>query len=221
MQGREFKDAVFEQFSRVGAAFGSPKRVEIVDLLAQGERSVESIAEVTGMSVANTSRHLQVLRAAGMLVSRRDGLHVRYRLADPSVVDGYRALRTLAEARIGEVRLLAAAFFGDVDGIEAVGVDELIARTERGDVLVVDVRPRLEYDSGHLPGAVNIPLDELSARLAEMDPDTPVVAYCRGPYCVLAAQAVSQLRASGVDAQRLEGGPLEWSAAGLPLASGT
>ena len=221
MQGREFKDAVFEQFARVGAAFGSPKRVEIVDLLAQGERSVESIAEVTGMSVANTSRHLQVLRAAGMLVSRRDGLHVRYRLADPSVVDGYRALRTLAEARIGEVRLLAAAFFGDVDGVEAVGVDELIARTERGDVLVVDVRPRLEYDSGHLPGAVNIPLDELSARLAEMDPDTPVVAYCRGPYCVLAAQAVSQLRASGVDAQRLEGGPLEWSAAGLPLASGT
>ncbi|MHB8186885.1 MAG: ArsR/SmtB family transcription factor [Dermatophilaceae bacterium] len=221
MQGREFKDAVFEQFSRVGAAFSSPKRVEIVDLLAQGERSVESIAEVTAMSVANTSRHLQILRAAGLLVSRRDGLHVRYRLADPSVVDGYRALRALAEARIGEVRQLAAAFFGDVDGVEAVGIDELIARTERGDVLVVDVRPRLEYDSGHLPDAVNIPLDELSARLAGMDPDTSVVAYCRGPYCVLAAQAVSQLRAFGVDAQRLEGGPLEWSAAGLPLASGT
>jgi rhodanese-related sulfurtransferase/DNA-binding transcriptional ArsR family regulator len=221
MKGREFKDAVFEQFARVGAAFGSPKRVEIVDLLAQGERSVESIAGVTGMSVANTSQHLQVLRTAGLLVSRKDGLHVRYRLADPSVADGYRALRTLAETRIGEVRQLADAFFGDVDGAEPVGFDELLTRTQSGEVLVVDVRPRLEFDAGHLPGAVNITLDQLSARLADLDPETPVVAYCRGPYCVLAAQAVARLRASGVDARRLAGGPLEWEAAGLALASGT
>jgi rhodanese-related sulfurtransferase len=179
------------------------------------------IAKVTGMSVANTSRHLQVLRTAGMLVSRRDGLHVRYRLADPAVVEGYRALRTLAETRIGEVRQLADAFFGDVDGAEPVGLDELLTRTQSGEVLVVDVRPRLEFDAGHLPGAVNIPLDQLSARLADLDLETPVVAYCRGPYCVLAAQAVARLRASGVDARRLAGGPLEWEAAGFALASGT
>jgi rhodanese-related sulfurtransferase/biotin operon repressor len=219
MLGREFKDAVFEQFARVGATFGSPKRVEIVDLLAQGERPVESIAQATGMSVANVSQHLQVLRAAGLLVSRRDGLHIRYRLAAPAVVDGYLALRALAENRIGEISQLADAFFGEADGAEPVGIDELLTRTRSGGILVVDVRPRLEFDAGHLPGAVSIPLDELSARLADLDPETPVVAYCRGPYCVLSAQAVSHLRTHGVDARRLVGGPLEWEAAGLALAT--
>ena len=221
MQGREFKDAVFEQFARVAAAFASPKRVEIVDLLAQGERPVDSVAAATGMTVANTSRHLQVLRNAGLVASRRDGLHVLYRVADTSVVDGYRDLRALAESRIGAVRELAAAFFGEVDGAEPVGITELVARADRGDVVVVDVRPRLEFEAGHLPGAVNIPLDELSDRLGELDPDTPVVAYCRGPYCVLSAQAVAQLRDSGRQARRLDAGPIDWHAAGLPLAAGT
>ncbi len=219
MEGREFKDAAFEHFARAASAFGSPKRVEIIDLLAQGERAVESIAEVTGMSMANTSRHLQVLRSAGLVVGRRDGLHVRYRLAGESVREGYRALRALAEDRIAELGQLKAAFFGEVDGAEAIGIDELMARADRGEVMIVDVRPRLEYDSGHLPGAVSIPLEHLNAHLAEMDPETPVVAYCRGPYCVLSAHAVSQLRSRGVDARRLDGGPLEWSAAGLPLAA--
>jgi rhodanese-related sulfurtransferase/DNA-binding transcriptional ArsR family regulator len=219
VRGREFKDAVFGQFARVGAALGSPKRVEIVDLLAQGERSVDSIATTTGMSVANTSRHLQVLRASGLVASRRDGLHVLYRIPDQSVIDGYRALRVLAESRIGEVRQLAEAFFADVDGAEPVGIGELAARAGRGDVTLVDVRPRLEFESGHLPGAVNITLEELADRMADLDPDTPVVAYCRGPYCVLAAQAVSRMRDSGLDARRLAGGPLEWNAAGLRLAT--
>jgi rhodanese-related sulfurtransferase len=219
MQGREFKDAVFDQFARVGSAFGSPKRVEIVDLLAQGERPVESIAALTGMSVANTSRHLQILRAAGLVAARKDGLNVHYRVPDPSVIEGYRALRTLAEDRIGEVRHIADAFFSEVDGVEPVDIDELLKRSSAGHVMVIDVRPPLEFEAGHLPDAVNIPLDELSSRIAELDPRTTVVAYCRGPYCVLAAQAVSQLRKSGLDARRLSGGPLEWVDAGHPLAA--
>jgi rhodanese-related sulfurtransferase/DNA-binding transcriptional ArsR family regulator len=220
VDGREFKDSIFEQFARVAAAFGSPKRVEIVDLLAQGERTVESIASATGMTLANTSRHLQVLRNAGMVASRREGLYVTYRVADDSVVAGYRGLRTLAESRIGEIGHLAEAFFGQVDGAEPIGVDEVLARSSAGEVVVVDVRPRVEFDAGHLPGALSIPLEELSHRLSELDPNTSVVAYCRGPYCVLAAQAVAQLRAAGLRAERLAAGPPDWHAAGLPLAVG-
>ena len=220
MDGREFKDAIFEQFARVAAAFASPKRVEIVDLLAQGERTVDSIAGATAMTVANTSRHLQLLRQAGMVTSRREGLHVVYRIADDSVVAGYRGLRTLAESRVGEVGRLAEAFFGQVDGAEPVGVAELLARSEAGEVVVVDVRPRVEFEAGHLPGALSIPLEEMSQRLSELDPDTSIVAYCRGPYCVLAAQAVAQLRAAGLKAERLVAGPPDWHAAGLPLAVG-
>jgi rhodanese-related sulfurtransferase len=221
VDGREFKDSIFEQFARVAAAFGSPKRVEIVDLLSQGERTVESIASATGMTLANTSRHLQVLRNAGMVASRREGLYVTYRVADDSVVAGYRGLRTLAESRVGEIGRLAEAFFGQVDGAEPVRVDELLARSAAGEVVVVDVRPRVEFDAGHLPGALSIPLDELSHRLSELDPDTSVVAYCRGPYCVLAAQAVAQLRAAGLRAERLAAGPPDWRAAGLPLTVGS
>jgi rhodanese-related sulfurtransferase len=217
VEAREFKDGIFEQLARVGGAFGSPKRVEIIDLLAQGERSVESIASATGMTVANTSRHLGILRNSGLVTTRRDGLYVMYRVADPSVVIGYQALRALAESQVAEVRHLADAFFGDLDGAEPLSLDELLARSGAGDVVVVDVRPRLEYEAGHLPEAINIPLGELADRVADFDPDAMVVAYCRGPYCVLAAQAVAQLRGAGLQAKRLDGGPLEWSAAGLPL----
>jgi rhodanese-related sulfurtransferase len=217
VEAREFKDGIFELLARVGGAFGSPKRVEIIDLLAQGERSVESIASATGMTVANTSRHLGVLRNSGLVTSRRDGLYVMYRVADESVVAGYQGLRALAESRVAEVRRLAEAFFGDVDGAEPIGLDEMLARSGSGDVVVVDVRPRLEYEAGHLPGAINIPLDDLSQHLSDFDTDTTIVAYCRGPYCVLAAQAVAQLRRAGLEAQRLDGGPLEWRAAGLLL----
>jgi len=217
VEAREFKDGIFEELARVGGAFGSPKRVEIIDLLAQGERSVESIASATGMTVANTSRHLGILRNSGLVTTRRDGLYALYRVADPSVVVGYQALRALAESQLAEVRHLADAFFGDLDDAEPVGLDELLARSSAGDVVIVDVRPRLEYEAGHLPDAINIPLDDLSQHLSDFDTDTTIVAYCRGPYCVLAAQAVAQLRDAGLQAQRLDGGPLEWSAAGLPL----
>lgn len=217
MEARDFKDGIFEQLARVGAAFGSPKRVEIIDLLAQGERSVESIADATGMSVANTSRHLGILRTSGLVASRRAGLYSLYRVADASVVVGYQALRALAESQVAEVRRLADAFFGELDGAEPIGLDELLTRASAGDVVVVDVRPRLEYEAGHLPEAISIPLDELAGRVAELDQDATVVAYCRGPYCVLSALAVAQLRTAGLRATRLDGGPLEWSAAGLPL----
>lgn len=220
MRSREFKDSVFEQFARVAGALGSAKRVEIIDLLAQGERSVESVATVTGMSVANTSRHLQVLRHAGLVASRRDGLHVRYRVAGPPVVEGYLAVRALAESNLAEVRELASAFFGEVDGVEPLAIAELVARVEAGGVVLIDVRPPLEFEAGHLPGAVNIPLAELSDGIAELDPQTLVVAYCRGPYCVLSAQAVRRLRSSGLDARRLDAGPIEWQAEGMPLAVG-
>jgi len=217
VEAREFKDGIFEQLARVGGAFGSPKRVEIVDLLAQGSRSVESIALATGMTVANTSRHLGILRNTGLVTSQRDGLYVIYRLSDDSVGAGYQALRTLAETRLAEVRQLAEAFFGEVDGVEPISLDELLARSSSGDVVVVDVRPHLEYDAGHLPGAINIPLDKLEGCLSDFDQNASVVAYCRGPYCVMSAEAVAQLRRAGFQAQRFDGGPLEWRSAGLDL----
>lgn len=220
MGGREFKNAIFEQFARVGAAFGSPKRIEIIDLLIQGERTVDSIAQATGMAIANTSRHLQVLRNAGMLASRRDGLNVMYRIADESVAATYRALQGLAESRIAEVRHLAEAFFGNEDEAEPVELDELLERSKIGEIVVVDVRPRLEFEAGHLRGAINIPLEEVAQRISELDPDVAVVAYCRGPYCVLAFEAVAKFRAAGIRAQRLALGPPDWRAAGVAVAIG-
>ena len=220
VRGREFKDAVFEQFARVAGAFASPKRLEIVDLLAQGPRSVESIAQQTSMSVNATSRNLQVLRNAGLVTSTRDAQRVVYRVADLSVVAAYRALREAAEARIAEVRALAQAFFGEVDGVEPLDLDELQARAGRGDVVVVDVRPAEEFAAGHIPGALSIPLGVLADRIADLPADATVVAYCRGPYCVLSAEAVSRLRTAGVAAQRLDAGVDDWRRAGHQLASG-
>lgn len=221
MEGREFKTAIFEQFARTGAAFSSAKRIEILDLLAQGDRSVDSIARATGLGVANASRHLQVLRNAGLLASRREGVHVVYRVADQSVVDGYLALRRLAESRISDIDRLASAFFSEVDGVEPVGFDELRRRHDAGEVVIVDVRPELEFEAGHVPGAVSMPLRDLSERMAELPSGVAVVAYCRGPYCVLAAQAVSELRAGGRRAVRLDGGVPEWKSAGHPVQVGS
>lgn len=220
MLGREFKDAVFEQFARVASAFASPKRLEVVDLLGQGPRSVESIARQTSMTVTNTSRNLQVLRNAGLVTSTRDAQRVVYRIADPTVVEAYRALREVAESRIAEVRQLAEAFFGEVDGVEPVDVDQLLERRDQGDVVVVDVRPAQEFAAGHIAGALSVPLTELSGRIAELPAGSMVVAYCRGPYCVLSAEAVRQLRAAGVPAQRLEAGVHEWRRAGCSVEAG-
>ena len=220
MRGREFKDAVYEQFARVASAFASPKRLEVVDLLAQGPRSVESIAEQTSMTVANTSRHLQVLRNAGLVTSSRDARHVVYRIADPTVVAGFWALREVAEARIAEVRYLAEAFFGEVDGVEPLDVAQLLERSGQGEVVVVDVRPQEEFEAGHIAGALSVPLAELSGRMAEVPVGSTVVAYCRGPYCVLSAEAVRQLRAAGVHALRLDAGVDEWRRAGRTVELG-
>lgn len=211
MDGREFKDGVFGHFARVGAALGNGKRVEIIDVLAQGERSVEDLAHEVSASVGNTSRNLQILAAAGLVSRRVEGSSRVYRLADPTVLRAYQALVAVAEARIAEVSALASAFFGEVDGARPVSLAELQAAMAGDEQLtLIDVRPEREFVNGHVPGAVNIPLAEMAERLAELPRDTPVVAYCRGPYCVMAAAAVHQLREAGFPAARLEVGWPDW-----------
>ena len=168
MEGREFKDALYARFARIAAAFASPKRNEIIDLLAQGERHVEAVASETGLAVANTSRHLQVLKAANLVAARKDGLQVFYRLADPLLLDACRMLRRLAESRLAEVDRLVRDYFGAADGIEPVEKQELLRRTRRRDVVVLDVRPPEEYAAGHIAGAVSLPLAELRRRLSEL-----------------------------------------------------
>ncbi|OHE64194.1 MAG: ArsR family transcriptional regulator [Treponema sp. RIFOXYC1_FULL_61_9] len=217
MKGREFKDAVYEQLSHVAAAYGSPKRIEIIDVLAQGERNVETLSAETGLSVANTSRHLQVLKGAGLAVSRKAGLQVFYRLAGPEVVEGHRVLRIIAEARIAELGRAAKAYFDGADGMQPIGREELMERARTGDVVVLDVRPAEEYESGHIAGALSIPLEELEKRLSGIPLDCEIVAYCRGPYCVLAAEAVRLLRQRGRKAVRFAEGYPEWRDAGLPV----
>lgn len=217
MKGREFKDAVFAQFARVAAAFASPRRIEIIDVLAQGERSVEALASETGLSIANTSRHLQVLKTSSLVAARREGLKVIYRLADPNVLAGYRMLRRVAEQRLAELDRLAHGYFGGADGMEPVGRTELLKRARSGKVVVVDVRPREEFDAGHIAGALSIPLSALEKRLTEIPTTREIVAYCRGPYCVLAAEAVRLLRRRGYRAFRLQEGYPEWRDEGLPV----
>ena len=217
--GRQFKDEVFGHFARVGAALGHPKRVEIVDVLAQGERSVESLAEQVSASVGNTSRHLQVLAHAGLVTRRVEGTSRIYRLADPAVLAGYRALVALAEARIAEVSAVADAFFGQVDGARAVTFEEFDALAGDPYVVLVDVRPASEFAAGHVAGAVNIPVSDLAERMTDLPRDARVVAYCRGPYCVMAATAVGRLREAGFDATRLAGGYPDWAAAHPRIAS--
>lgn len=218
MEPRAFKDQVFAHLARIGAAFGHAKRVEIVDVLAQGERSVESLAGQINASVANTSRHLQILAAAGLVTRRVEGTSRIYRLTDPAVEEGYRTLVTLAEQHISELSALADAFFSHSDGTRPVSFTEFDELSRTGDAVLVDVRPPSEFAAGHVDGAINIPVTELASRLRDLPPDTDVVAYCRGPYCVMAASAVAQLREAGINAVRLEGGLPEWRAAGRPVA---
>jgi rhodanese-related sulfurtransferase len=219
MKSREFKDATFDQLGRVASAFGSPKRIELIDVLAQGERNVESLAAETGLSVANTSRHLHVLKSSGLVLSRKAGLQVIYRISGPEVIEGYQVLRRIALSRIAELGRIVKEYFDEFDGMEPVGRQELLIRVLAGDVTVIDVRPIAEYRSGHIEGALSLPLDELDKRLAEIPQDRTVVAYCRGPYCVLAAEAVRLLRKRGRTALRLKEGYPEWLSAGLPVES--
>lgn len=218
MDGRQFKDGVFGHFARIGAAFGHSKRVEIIDVLAQGERSVDVLAQQIASSVANTSRHLQILASAGLVTRRVEGNARIYRLSDDSVLAAYRTLVGLAEGHIAEVTALSEAFFAETDGTRPITFDELDDIANSGSMVLVDVRPEPEFVAGHVQGAINIPVAELADRLAELPADSAVVAYCRGPYCVMAATAVSRLRAAGIDAVRLEGGYPDWKAAGRPVA---
>src|SRR5215207_2893449 len=217
MADRTAKTALFDEFARAAKALASGRRIELLDVLANGERTVEVLASEVGLTVANASQHLQVLRQAGLVATRREGTWIYYRLAAPEVFDLWRALRTLAASRLAEVERLAAAYLGARDELEPVTREELARRLQDGDDLVVlDVRPAAEYAAGHLPGAVSIPLSELRRRLAELPTDREIVAYCRGPYCAFAHEAV--LREAGVPARRLEDGLPDWEAAGLAVA---
>jgi rhodanese-related sulfurtransferase len=217
MKGGEFKEAVFEQFARIATAFSSARRIELIDVLAQGERNVETLAAETGLSVANTSRHLQVLKASSLVASRKRGLQVFYRWADPNVLAVYRLLRQVAEERLADVDRLVRDYFGGIDGMQPVGRRELLKRARSGEVMVIDVRPREEYEAGHIAGALSIPLSSLERRLSELSTSRDIVAYCRGPYCVLAAEAIRLLRRRGYRAFRLEDGFPEWRDGGLPI----
>jgi rhodanese-related sulfurtransferase/DNA-binding transcriptional ArsR family regulator len=220
MQKREFKDRLYTSFAGAAKALSSPKRVELIELLAQTERTVEWLAEATGMTVANTSQHLQVLRGARLVDSRKDGLYVRYRLASPAVWDLFRALRGVAEDRDAEVGRLVSGYFGDRDQLDAVAMAGLLERAERGEIVVIDVRPADEFAAAHIPGARSAPVPDLDGVTASLPRDRVVVAYCRGPYCVLADEAVQRLRAAGFDARRLDGGLPDWRADGHPVAQG-
>jgi rhodanese-related sulfurtransferase len=219
MGDRAAKDALFDGFAEVAKAMASGRRAEIVDILVQGERSVEQIAEEIGQSVANTSHHLRAMAGSGVLRTRREGTRIVYMLASERVGDLWAALRDIATEHVAGINELAEAYLGDRKGLEPVTRRELTARLKAGDVVVLDVRPKAEFEAGHIKGARSIPIGELR-RLRSLAKDTEIVAYCRGPYCVYADDAVRQLRRRGYRAQRLEDGFPEWKRAGLPVAAG-
>jgi len=220
MTGGEAKRVLNEQFARLGKALAHPRRLELLDLLAQGERGVDALAVATGLSVTNTSAQLQVLRRSRLVETREEGTRVYYRLADETVARFLGAFRELARGRLSEVDQIMRDYFAARDELEPVGRADLVQRARDGDVVILDVRPDTEYDAGHIPGAVSIPLDQLALRLAEIPVDAEIVAYCRGPYCVLAPEAVTVLRRAGRRARRLADGLPEWRQAGLPVAVG-
>jgi len=211
------KQALYGEFALVARALGSPHRLEMLEHLAQGERSVETLAARVGVTLANASQHLQQLRRAGLVNSRRAGKYVRYRLADESVLGVVTALSEVASRNLAEVEVIRQSYFAERDDLEPVSRKELLGRMRDGPVTVLDVRPMDEFATGHLPGAVNIPLNELEDRLTELSPDQEIVAYCRGPWCVLSFEAVAALRARGFSVRRLQDGLPEWRAAGLPV----
>jgi rhodanese-related sulfurtransferase len=217
---RVFKDAIYEQFARIGKAVSSPKRLEILDLLCQGERTVDVLAKESGLAVANASQHLQVLRASRLVEAEKVGQFVTYRLADQTVCEFFRAMRILAESRLAEVEQIKRRFLEGREGMEPVDKDVLLKRVREGSVTVLDVRPEEEYRAGHIPGAISIPLNEIERHLSDLPRDQEIVAYCRGPYCVLSIQAVEILRAKGFHAVRLEEGVQDLRAMGFPISVG-
>ena len=220
MSDRAAKDALFDAFAEVAKALASGRRAEIVDVLAQGERSVEQLADEIGQSVANTSHHLRAMARAGVLRTRREGTRVVYMLASDRVADVWAALRDIATEHVAGINELADAYVGDRSGLEPVTRVELAARLRAGDTVVLDVRPSVEYEAGHIRGATSVPVGTLR-RLRSLSKDIEIVAYCRGPFCVYADEAVRQLRKRGYAARRLEDGFPEWKRAGLPIAAGT
>ncbi len=211
-----FKQQLFAQFARVGKALSNGNRLELLEFIAQGERSVEQLAKVSGLTVANTSQHLQQLRQAGLVACRKEGLKVYYRISDDDVIALFSALRTTAERHLGEVEQLVQTYLTTKDSLEPVAHAELLERVRDGLVTVLDVRPHEEYQAGHVAGAINIPLSELEEHLDELEQGHEVIAYCRGPHCILAFEAVARLRENGFNARRLEDGYPEWQASGLP-----
>jgi rhodanese-related sulfurtransferase/DNA-binding transcriptional ArsR family regulator len=217
---RRFKDTVFALQAQTGKAVASPRRLELLDLLAQGPRTVEALARETSQTIANTSQHLQVLRGAHLVATEKRGLYVTYRLAGEEVSRFCLALRQLAESRTDELQAAAKGFLETRGQVEPIDQEALLARIRRGEVTLLDVRPEEEYQAGHLPGALSVPLAELERRLAELPRRREVVAYCRGPYCVLAIEAVARLRTRGYRASRLEAGVPDWRARGYPVETG-
>lgn len=221
MSHRDLKDPLYAQFARIGHAVASPVRVEMLDLLSQGEKSVETLAGETATSVKNASAHLRVLRHARLVETRRQATWVHYRLADDSVARFVRELQQLARGRLAEVEQVARRYIEDKDGFDAVTLPELRRLVRKGEVTVVDVRPRQEFDSGHIPGALSIPVAELKRRLRELPRKREVVAYCRGPYCVFSLEAVTLLRKRGFKARRTDDGLPGWRQAGNPVTTST
>ena len=211
------KREVFVNLARVGTALSSPTRIEFLELLAQAERSVEQLATLTGTTVANTSQHLQRLRQAGLIIGRKEGLYVFYRLAGDEVVEMLSAMSRVGEAYVAEVERIVRLYFTSKDELEPIPAKELLDRVRKGLVTVLDVRPPEEFAAGHVPGAINIPVHELEKRIKELPRRREVVAYCRGPYCLMSYDAVSVLRKKGLKARRLEAGMPEWRAAGMPV----
>lgn len=220
MSDRQAKDALFDAFASVAQALGNGRRAEIVDVLAQGERSVDEIAGEIGQSLANTSHHLRLLARSGLVRSRRDGARVVYRLAGERVAELWAAVRDVAAHHVAEVSVLAGEYLGDRSDVERVSAAELADRLSRGQVVVLDVRPEAEYRAGHIAGARSAPVNELDAQVGELNRGGEVIAYCRGPYCVYADDAVRLLCARGLEARRLDVGFPEWRRAGLPVAAG-
>lgn len=214
---RQRKEQLYTLFARVASAMANPHRLELLDLLVQAPHTVEELAHQAHMSVANTSQHLQRLKQARLVRDEREGLHVRYRLADPAVARLWLELRAVAEQQLAEVERALDAYRHRRHEFEQISADELRARLGTDDIILLDVRPQVEYETGHLPGAISIPLDELERRLSELPPDKTIVAYCRGPYCVYADDALELLDSQGWNVARLEEGVMEWQQAGYPI----
>ena len=214
---RAFKDQMYEQFARIVRAMANPHRLELIDLLAQGERTVEDLAHQTSLSVANASQHLQTLRAAQLVEVRREGLYAYYRLGDESVFRVWQAIRDLGESRLAEIDRIVRTFLANREDLEAVSAGELLSRLQTNGVVVLDVRPGEEYRAGHIPGARSVPMSELESALTDIPRAHEVIAYCRGPYCVFADEAVEMLQSRGYNAKRLHGGLPDWRAAGYPV----